>query len=153
MSCKLLVVSDSHGSWQVLERIALREAPFSTIIHCGDGADDLSRFDIPGEAQILRVSGNVDRGRGYGFDRMVIETLADKKIMVTHGDVFRVDSGLDRLHDEAVRNQADLVCFGHTHIACHHNGPTTLFNPGPANRGCYGIILIENTIVCRHYRL
>ena len=153
MHCKILVVSDSHGCWQLLDRIVRREEPFNTLIHCGDGADDLSRIALPESTRILRVGGNVDRGRGYAFDPVAVETLCEKKIMVTHGDLFKVEYDLAPLLDEGMRIQADLVCFGHTHVKYYHDGTTALFNPGPADRGLYGVITIDNLIRCRHLHL
>jgi uncharacterized protein len=153
MHCKILVVSDSHGEWQILGRIVRREEPFDALIHCGDGADDLSRVALPDGARIIRVGGNVDRGRGYEFDRVAIETLAEKKVMVSHGDLFKVEYDLALLLDEGMRVQADLVCFGHTHVQYYHAGTTALFNPGPANRGLYGVITIDQDILCRHRQL
>ena len=153
MHCKILVVSDSHGDWQLLSRIVRREEPFDALIHCGDGSDDLSRIVLPKGARILCVGGNVDRGRGYNFDRIAVETLCDKKIMVTHGDLFKVEYDLAPLLDEGMRCQADLICFGHTHAKYYHNGTTALFNPGPANRGLYGVITIDQYILCRHLQL
>jgi len=150
MHCKILVVSDSHGDWQLLSRIVRREEPFDALIHCGDGADDLSRIAIPKGARTIRVGGNVDRGRGYEFDRVAVETLCGKKIMVTHGDLFKVEYDLALLLDEGMRCQADLVCFGHTHAKYYHEGTTALFNPGPADRGAYGVIAIDYGIVCSH---
>jgi putative phosphoesterase len=153
MHCKLLVVSDSHGDWKLLGRIAEREAPFDAIIHCGDGADDLSRIALAENTRIIRVAGNVDRGRGYAFDRMAVETLCQKKIMVTHGDLFKVEHGLMSLLDEAMRSKVDLVCFGHTHMKFYHDGIPAFFNPGPANAGLYGVITINGDMLCQHRHL
>lgn len=153
MHCKILVVSDSHGEWQLLGRIVRREEPFDALIHCGDGADDLSRLTLPDGARIIRAGGNIDRGRGYEFDRVAVVDLCEKKIMVSHGDLFKVEHDLAPLLDEGMRIQADLVCFGHTHVKYYHDGATALFNPGPANRGLYGIIIIDRDILCRHLQL
>ena len=151
--CKILAVSDSHGDCHLLLRIVQREQPFDAIVHCGDGADDLSRIDIPKGVPIVRVAGNVDRSRGYGFENIAVEPLCGKKIMVTHGDLFKVEYDLAPILDEGMRRQADLVCFGHTHIKYYHGGTTALFNPGPADRGLYGVIFINEEIVCRHLHL
>lgn len=153
MHCKILVVSDSHGDRKMLGRIVRREEPFDAIIHCGDGADDLSSIVLPANVRIIRVAGNVDRSRGYAFDNVAVETLCGKKIMVAHGDLFKVEYDLAQLLDEGMRTQADLVCFGHTHAKYYHNGTTALFNPGPADRGLYGVITIDTDILCRHLQL
>lgn len=153
MHGKLLVVSDSHGDRQALGRIIGREAPVDALIHCGDGADDLARIDCSQGARIIRVAGNVDRGRGYDFDDVAVEALAGITIMVTHGDLYRVDRDLSLLENVALRRGADLVCFGHTHVKYLRDAATVLFNPGPANRGLYGIVMIDGGMRCEHRRL
>lgn len=153
MHGKILVVSDSHGDRQTLGRIIRREEPFDALIHCGDGADDLSHINCDVGTRVIRVGGNVDRGRGCDFDRIAVEALAGKKIMVTHGDLFRVDHDLSLLEREAAGCRADLVCFGHTHMKYVRDGEPVLFNPGPANRGLYGIVTINGGMRCEHRHL
>ena len=150
MPGKILVVSDSHGALQQLDAIVRHEEPFDVLVHCGDGVDDLSRIIIPVSTRVLKVTGNVDISRGYIFERTIIKELYGRRIMVTHGDMFRVDRDLDMLLEEGTLQGADLICFGHTHTRFYQDGPTVLFSPGPVSAGQYGVITIGADIRCRH---
>ena len=150
MPGKILVVSDSHGALQQLDAIVRHEEPFDVLVHCGDGVDDLSRIIIPVSTRVLKVTGNVDISRGYIFERTIIKELYGRRIMVTHGDMFRVDRDLAMLLEEGTQQGADIICFGHTHMKFYHEGATVLFSPGPAKDGLYGVITIGADIRCRH---
>jgi uncharacterized protein len=150
MPGKILVVSDSHGNLRKLDAIVRHEEPFDVLVHCGDGVDDISKITIPGDTRVLKVTGNVDISRGYIFERTIVEELFGRRIMVTHGDLFRVERDLTMLLEEGRQHGADLICFGHTHMKFYHDGPIVLFSPGPANDGFYGVITIGADIRCRH---
>ena len=150
MPCKILVVSDSHGAVQKLDAIVRHEEPFDVLVHCGDGVNDLSHITIPVATRVLKVTGNVDISHGYIFERTIVEELFGRRIMVTHGDLFRVERDLAMLLEEGRLQGADIICFGHTHMKFYQDGPIVLFSPGPAKDGLYGVITIGADIRCRH---
>jgi uncharacterized protein len=153
MPGKILVVSDSHGALKKLDAIVQHEEPFDVLVHCGDGVDDLSRIVIPATARVIKVTGNVDISRGYIFERTIIAELYSRRIMITHGDMFKVDHDLTMLLEEGMQQAVDIICFGHTHKAFYREGPAILFSPGPATEGFYGVITIGADIRCRHRAL
>jgi hypothetical protein len=144
----LLVFSDSHKEVSVMVGAAERESP-DMLLHLGDHADDGlalgARFpDIP----LRIVRGNCDYNREVGE----LETLelCGKKIILTHGHLFGVKNGLDRIASLGENANADLVLFGHTHRAyISKSGGMTLFNPGAVcGRGwdkgkTYGIVHVD----------
>jgi len=141
MSVKILVVSDSHGVRGNLQKIIDREAPFNYLIHCGDGADDLEHVKLPQDTTILNVAGNMDRA---GICERLIEiTLEGTGFLICHGDQFGAHYDYERLLSEGARRGTDIICCGHTHIPYLHNHPPLLFNPGPADKGLYGIITLS----------
>jgi putative phosphoesterase len=144
MKEKILVLADSHGSWPRLQSIINAESPFSVLIHCGDGVSDLFHVSIPDGVRVIRVMGNIDMGRGFDIERTVIEEIAGERIMVTHGDLFNVKSGLRALASEAAGKGATRVFFGHTHSKILSGKNPLLFNPGAVNSGHYGVVLVEN---------
>ena len=150
MPGKILVISDSHGALQKLDAIVRHEEPFDVLVHCGDGVDDLSRIIIPVTTRVIKVTGNMDISRGYIFERTIIAEIYSRRIMVTHGDMFRVDQDLSMLLEEGMLQGVDIICFGHTHKAFYRDGPAVLFNPGPVTGGFYGVITIGADIRCRH---
>ncbi len=150
---KIVVVSDSHGSRGQLASIIRGELPLDVIVHCGDGADDLFDVRVPPEIQLIRVSGNMDRGRGSMIEQTVITELAGRRIMVTHGDRFRVDGDMQALIQKADEEQVEIVFFGHTHRKFLQKGCPVLFNPGPANSGQYGVVILGQGMTFQHKRM
>ncbi|MCP4715062.1 MAG: YfcE family phosphodiesterase [Deltaproteobacteria bacterium] len=154
MQKKILIISDSHGNTSRLTHILKTELPVDIIIHCGDGANDLDELNLPHTITLIRVNGNMDRCQPNSFPRIARETINTKKTIITHGDHFRVNEDCSLLLQQGQREGADLILFGHTHVAFHQPGPPILFNPGPANNGMYGIVtIIDNAITCRHHKI
>jgi uncharacterized protein len=139
---KVLVVSDTHGNTVKLARIIRREAPFDVLVHCGDGAGDLVNVDIPPGTAVVRVSGNIDLARNIDAERLVVQEIGPVTVMVAHGDEFRVNAGYGAIERTGRSHNADIVLFGHTHVAYHGEGKPALFNPGPATSGKYGLLHI-----------
>jgi predicted phosphodiesterase len=76
--------------------------------------------------------------------------------LICHGDQFAAHYDYDRLLNEGLRRDADIICCGHTHMPYLHNHPPLLFNPGPADKGLYGIITMEpdqSDLNCKHRQL
>ena len=140
MDLKIVVVSDTHGNANLLDKVIDDCSPFDIIIHCGDGVRDICTADIPGNSTVLKVMGNTDVNSGCDADDIITELIFDKTVMVTHGHQFEVKSGLKRLLHEAENFNAGVVLFGHTHEQYLRKGVPLLFNPGNLSNGSYGII-------------
>jgi len=152
MRIRILVVSDSHGARKHLQKIIDRELPFDYLIHCGDGAPDLEHVRLPHDVTVLSVAGNMDRAGSR--ERVIETTLGDTRFMICHGDQFAAHYDYGRLVNEGLRRGVDIICCGHTHIPYRHNHPLLLFNPGPADRGLYGIITLgTGEPDCEHKQL
>jgi uncharacterized protein len=124
---RVLVVSDSHGLTTELN--VLRERHLDEVelfIHCGDSE---LMPDDPAISGYLTVLGNCDFGGGYP-----LETTAEaggRKFFLTHGHRYSVKSSLLNLKYKAKEVNADIVCFGHSHILGAEVIEGTLFlNPG-----------------------
>ena len=137
---KILVVSDSHGEFGVLQSIIDAEAPFDRLIHCGDGVRDLLHVMLPPGATVMKVAGNVDIGVMSGVERVLIEEIGGARVMIAHGDEFDAHDGLSGLVAEGRRAGCDVVIFGHTHRQHFAGEAPALFNPGAAQKGQYGVI-------------
>lgn len=152
MNFKILVVSDSHGARKRLQKIIAREQPFDCLIHCGDGVGDLVYVNLPRDARIVSVAGNMDRCPGH--ERLIETNLQDISFLICHGDQFAAHYDYDRLIDEGLRRGVDIICCGHTHIPYLHDQPPLLFNPGPADKGLYGVITLkQGETSCEHRQL
>ncbi|MBM7701319.1 metallophosphoesterase [Metabacillus iocasae] len=124
---KVLIVSDSHGLEQELLAIKERhQQEVHAMIHCGDS--ELSS-DSNEMANFLSVRGNCDYDKHYINDRL--EQIGELRFLVTHGHLYNVKMSLMNLHYKADETEADVVCFGHSHVAGAEMIDGTLFiNPG-----------------------
>lgn len=141
---KILVISDTHGGRDILQKCINISAPFDIVIHCGDGVKDLRAADIPGDAVVLAVAGNTDAYSSPDEETLLVEKINSRTVMITHGHLYNVKAGLHSISQYAGEIKADVVLFGHTHqsFLCMNN--PVLFNPGDLSTGSYGIITIRN---------
>lgn len=75
-------------------------------------------------------------------------TLWRRAVLYTHGHLFGVKSGYERIAEYAADRGADVVLFGHTHYkTLRHGTPFSpaLFNPGSLrDTHSYGVITITD---------
>jgi len=123
---KVLIVSDSHGYTKELQ--VLRERHIDEVdlmIHCGDSQLTPEDSYILG---FLTVMGNCD------FDGFPLETISEvsgRRIFVTHGHKYSVKTSLINLKYKAEEVNADIVCFGHSHVlGAEMTGGKLFLNPG-----------------------
>ena len=150
-NARLLVVSDSHGSRDILMSI-LRKFGKGTdaLCFCGDGMPDLlgaivSICHNPSFAEFLPpviffVRGNGDNStytvlaNSHLAVRVPIEiefTVAGKKIFMTHGHRYDVYYGTKDLKSVAREKNASIAFYGHTHISnIQYRNKLTVLNPG-----------------------
>lgn len=124
---KILIVSDSHGWTDELQSIKEQHsAEAEVMIHCGDSelmADDQA---ISG---FVTVRGNCDYESRFPEDAEV--DVAGKKVFITHGHLYNVKSTLMSLSYRAKESNANIVCFGHSHLLGVEMIDGVLFiNPG-----------------------
>jgi putative phosphoesterase len=152
---KLLVVSDSHGSLEILKELKNRYGQeVNAMFHCGDS-------ELPADSEVMKgyiaVRGNCDHDNRYSYD--IVEEIEGTRIFMTHGHRYDVKMSLSKLNDQANANGADFVFFGHSHQAGAEKIDHTLFlNPGsillPRGRKekTYAIVeLDEEKTVVRFY--
>ena len=124
---KALIVSDSHGSTELLEELKRRHAhTVDQLIHCGDSELSNDNEAIRG---FTTVKGNCDF---YGdFPEETMLEANDHKILVVHGHLYSVKSNLLSLSYRAEEVGATVVCFGHSHLlGAEKIGDVLFINPG-----------------------
>lgn len=131
---RLVVFSDTHGRTQLLEGVVRRTQP-DILVHLGDHIRDsrvLSETfpDIP----LFAVPGNCD------FAAREPDTLefyaGPVKVFATHGHRYYVKSTMDSLLNAAHFAGAQLVLYGHTHMArIDYPAGMTVVNPGSSGLG------------------
>ena len=140
---KILVISDSHGSFNKMREVFLSDN-FGAVIFLGDGIRDADRlYDMSGAVPVCRVSGNCDFYSPDTISEQIIE-LSGKKILVTHGHKYSVKSGYHTLRYIAKKRGVDIALFGHTHIPFYEKEDgLILANPGALSNGKYAVLTIE----------
>ncbi|WAA10224.1 metallophosphoesterase family protein [Fervidibacillus albus] len=123
---KILIVSDSHGSVDELDQLKMIHPDVDLYIHCGDSE---LPSDHPAMSNFETVKGNCDFGSDYPNERLF--DTRKGKIFVTHGHLYDVKYGLNKLKFKAMEVGANIVCFGHSHIlGMEMDGPILFLNPG-----------------------
>ncbi|GGJ84284.1 putative metallophosphoesterase YsnB [Lentibacillus kapialis] len=121
----VLIVSDSHGSKEELEVINKRH-DIEHKIHCGDSELEM---DDPVLEGFIKVIGNCDSDARFPEEQ--VSTMDDLTFFVAHGHLHQVKSNPLSIAYRAEENHAQVVCFGHTHIAgAEKVGNQLLINPG-----------------------
>ncbi len=107
---KLLVISDSHGKKDKVEKI-LQNETYDYFVFLGDGLGDIE--SVIDDQRTIAVRGNCDFFSTVD-DTKIVE-MAGLKFLLTHGDRFHVKSTLYPLIVEAKLSKVDVVLYGHTH--------------------------------------
>lgn len=122
---EVLILSDSHGLTTELQDIQERH-DVQAYIHCGDS--ELS-LDSPLLAPYYTVRGNCDWNAPFPEDEVV--EIGGLRIFITHGHLYGVKRNVMNLQYRAEELAADIVCFGHSHIAYTEKiGEQLFINPG-----------------------
>lgn len=124
---KILVVSDSHGLTKELSILKERHLKdVDLMIHCGDSELMADNKEMSG---FVAVRGNCDFDARFPTE--ALEVVAGRRIFSTHGHKYSVKTSLMSLNYRAKEINADVVCFGHSHVLGAEVVNGTLFlNPG-----------------------
>ena len=152
---KILVISDTHGSATHAFTAHTRTEPVDIIIHLGDGFRDADLLRETLDVPVINVAGNCDIGSTA--PREYVWECEGKRILLTHGDMYHVKSGLIKLRQRAEEVGADAVLFGHTHqgVLENHTG-LLMLNPGTLSndvqQNSYAVLIVTpESITARHF--
>ncbi|MCH5303220.1 MAG: metallophosphoesterase [Ruminococcus sp.] len=133
---KILLLSDSHGNIRDMMSATEKYGRNADIIvHCGDGTrgEAMQLMQSCPDKTVVCVRGNCDFGSMLRYTEYL--NVFDKKIMITHGHLFDVKFGLEKLSYKAEEENCDLVFFGHTHIPTDVRlGNVRMINPGSSGK-------------------
>ncbi|WP_057735703.1 metallophosphoesterase [Liquorilactobacillus uvarum] len=136
---KILVVSDNHGDHQILESLISKyKTKVNAMFHCGD-----SEFSPDDEVfnYFKVVTGNCDYDPR--FAEYLVSDVDGTRVLLTHGHLLRVNTGLERLGLLAQEKQAQIALFGHTHrLGAEYVHGCLFLNPGSISypRGEYSAL-------------
>ena len=141
---RLLVISDIHGNYYALERVVKKHPEANALLFLGDGERDIENISDKCKMPIYSVSGNCDWGSLLPSEKIL--EFGGKKILITHGDKYKVKFGVDYLLNSAKQRNIDIVCFGHTHVRFEQYVDICAMNPGSLSQGSgsYGMIDITD---------
>ena len=146
---KVLVLSDSHSGLHFM-RLCIQKVKPDAVIHLGDFYDDgyAMSEENPGIPFYL-LAGNCDYSRFSPCKTEILqETIGGVRFYMTHGHTHNVKMGTRMLLMDAIRENADVALYGHTHFSdCHQesNG-IWVMNPGTcrSDSGSVGLIQLEH---------
>lgn len=109
------VISDTHRCISSIEQLGGKISGLDVLIHLGDNVEDISIIEKYYKGKIINVRGNCDFSANTPNDRL--ENIFGKRIFLTHGHRYAVKENLFKLRYKALEAEADIVLYGHTHIA------------------------------------
>jgi len=126
---KIAVLSDTHGNYPLAIKMLDRISDLDCIIHLGDVLHDADIIEQALCIPVIKLAGNCDSSPR--IKREVLLNICGKSIFLSHGDLYRVKSGIGRIYEKASSVSADIVLYGHTHVpAVQKKGEILLVNPG-----------------------
>lgn len=139
---RLLVFSDSHGIRSVVEKALSDHPEAQHVFFLGDGIQQMEETALVyPDYTYHMVAGNCDWGSDA--NSLGIVTLEGRRVFYTHGHIYHVKYGISDLLAAGQARSADIVLYGHTHVAqtLYENG-LYIMNPGAAKSigGSYGIV-------------
>lgn len=123
---RLIIMSDSHGDRQIVEEVKARyQGQVDAIFHNGDS-------ELPADDPVWQgvhvVLGNCD---WHAYPERSVISLDGLRIAQTHGHLYGINYGWDRLTYWAEEEEAAICLYGHLHVPAVELRSGILFlNPG-----------------------
>lgn len=154
----LLIVSDTHGRVDRLERLFEMHKGVDALIFLGDGLSDLERAGVKNYPfTVFSVKGNCD-GTVFGLNAMrakeeITFNFEGVSFYALHGHTRGVKFSMTNALYAAEEKGADVILFGHTHKPVdtyipqgeyNLSKPVHVFNPGSLASYSYGLCIIQD---------
>ncbi len=124
---KIVILSDTHGNKKAIMNIAEIMAESDFVIHLGDHYGDMDVFEPMLGSKLYRVHGNCD----FGALKEIVLEIEGRKLFITHGDLYGVRYGTEKIVEKAKSEGCDTVLYGHTHqFEQKEESGITVINPG-----------------------
>ncbi len=131
---RLVVISDSHGRGQIVDRIIRREDTAEAFVFLGDNTNDIEDLTYEyTDKKFYIVSGNCDFMPSYPYTALI--NICGTKIFACHGHTLGVKWGLGQLQAAARQQNCKIALYGHTHISnIIYDDGLYIVNPGSCAR-------------------
>ena len=103
---KILIVSDTHGHEENLERVVEKVGKIDCLLHLGDVEGQEDYIEALVSCPVHIVAGNNDFFSE--LPREIVVTIGDYRILMTHGHYYGVSVETSMLKEEAVLNPGSL---------------------------------------------
>lgn len=143
------IISDTHGDIDNVEKV-MELDKIDYMIHLGDNEDDFGEIlkKYP-KLKMVYIKGNHDE---YTSQTETFFEICGVPIFSTHGHLYDIKYGYDRLFDKAKKLGAKIILCGHTHIQkCLNRDGIFLVNPGSLSEsrdknilGSYTLLQIDS---------
>lgn len=129
---KILITSDTHGSYSKISDLILDRGDIDLMIHAGDGVEDCKYISYETGIDYYVVKGNNDFFTDESYNKVI--DLEGYKILLSHGHKDNINFSISSLIKKAKENSCDIVIFGHIHRYVEVKRAGILFlNPGSAS--------------------
>lgn len=129
---KVLITSDTHGSYGKISDLILQRDDIDLMIHAGDGIEDCKNISYETGIDYYVVKGNNDFLADESFDKVI--DLEGYRILLSHGHKENINFSISSLISKAKENSCQVVIFGHIHRYVEVKRAGILFlNPGSAS--------------------
>lgn len=132
MKLKLLVLADSHGNIEYLQKVIHEQRQsVDFIIHLGDNYSDMEQFNF---SNVIKVPGVYDpEYENRAIKHRIIKNFGRAKVLITHTSTSHPNDLEHDIKPEEIiaKRMVSLVLYGHTHLyeAKVENG-ILFVNPG-----------------------
>ena len=128
---KVLVMSDTHGYIINAKEAIDKNSDIEMVLHLGDYCRDAAQLSqLYPNIKFEYVYGNCDIGIGAISGEKTIE-IEGRRIFMTHGHKYSVKWDYNRILAKAEMDKAEVILFGHTHVAVIDSSSDVLIlNPG-----------------------
>ncbi len=107
---QILVFSDNHRNRENIIEMISKYPNIDRIISLGDS--EMSKVELS-NMNIFGVRGNYPFEPQFPYD--LFFDFEGFKVFFTHGHLYSVKSGIQRIYEVGKEKDSDLICFGHTH--------------------------------------
>ncbi len=130
MKKKVVIISDTHGLIDYMDDIFENEGNIDCLIHLGDYYGDIGLIENKYKnLKTYYIMGNHDME--WMEPKEAIFDIYGVKIFATHGHLYNIKLGVDKLVEKAKSVGADIVLYGHNHIQkCIYQDGIIVINPG-----------------------
>lgn len=135
---KMLIFSDSHGNINnMVKAIENNKGAVQGVIHLGDYTRDVIKLkEKYKDLHFEFVKGNNDWAETCLSENII--NVNERKIFITHGHLYDVKRGYNKIAEKGKLLNVDAVLFGHTHVPFEQSiDNMVILNPGTIGYSTY----------------